>query len=61
MTLNEVRIFDDSGMLVLPDDVIEVWKEEEHIVKCSHCGYSYRSRAIYKIRHTCPRCKEVIY
>jgi predicted Zn-ribbon and HTH transcriptional regulator len=53
--------FDDSGMLVLPDDVKEVWKQEEHIVQCSHCGYSYISRAIYKIRHICPRCKEVIY
>ncbi|WMT53538.1 hypothetical protein [Ferroplasma acidiphilum] len=54
-------IFDDSCMLVLPDDVIEVWKQEEHIVQCSNCGYSYISRAIYKIRHTCPKCKEVIY
>ena len=52
--------FDDSGMLVLPDDVKEVWKQEEHIVQCSHCGYSYISRAIYKIRHICPFCKALL-
>lgn len=60
MTFDKIGIFDDSGMLVLPDSIVDVWRHEENIVRCSHCGYSYRSKAVYKIRHTCPRCKEVI-
>lgn len=52
-------MFDENGNLVLPRDVVNVWQEEENIVQCEHCGYRYRSHAIFKVRHICPKCHEV--
>jgi len=52
-------MFDENGNLVLPRDIVKEWEAEKNIIVCPHCGYHYVSHAIYKIRHVCPKCREV--